>query len=580
MADEFTAAPDTRGSNLYELDKGFQQLLDLYLSASVAAHIKPELNTLGYRVANDLDECAMLANAHPPILHHRDRFGRDHQWIEYHPAYRQLEEAAFGTYGLHAMSHRSGVLDWPGVYPIVAKHAFTYLFNQAEFGLGCPINVTDSTAHLIQRFGSEFLKRQFLPRLLSQDMTELWQGAQFMTERQGGSDVGQITTVARKDDSHWLIHGEKWFCSNADAQLATILARPEGAESGTRGLGLFVVPRTREDGSRNHVRIVRLKDKLGTRSMASGELIFEGAIAYQVGRIEDGFRNMTEMINWSRLSNGVKSAALMRRAVHDANTVAHGRQVFGRKVIEHPLAQSQLVGMTLLAEQALSMWFFAARSVEESEAERLAGKSDYGRVARLATPVLKFRATRDARAVTTEAMEFRGGSGYIEDFVNPRLVRDAMLGSIWEGTSNIIAIDVVRRAILRNQCLDTYRDRLDHLLGEVSALASGYVNDLRRMLDDCCSFAARAADTEDELAYRDATTRLYDTTTAILMAWEGDSLGRTCGDASRALWSKLILERHGRESADRVMHRMGNDFLDALTTSDPQTVSSVNALLT
>jgi acyl-CoA dehydrogenase len=189
--DKSLIAPDTSDWNFFTADHALQDLLALYLVPDLLEHLAPHLTELGRRAAGDLDEAAHLADRHPPILHHRDRFGRDLQWIEYHPAYRRLEEAAFGTFAMHAMSHRAGVLGWPEPFPAVAKHAFTYLFNQAEFGLGCPINVTDSGAHVIRLFADDEVKERFLPNMLTDDVDVLWQGAQFMTEREGGSDVGR-----------------------------------------------------------------------------------------------------------------------------------------------------------------------------------------------------------------------------------------------------------------------------------------------------------------------------------------------------------------------------------------------------
>ena len=183
-------APDTSDWNFFDVDPALQDLLTLYLAPDLLAHLEPHLKRMGGMVAGELDRAAHLADRHPPTLHHRDRFGRDHQSIEYHPAYRELEEAAFGTFAMHAMSHRGDVLGWPSPFPAVAKHAFTYLFNQAEFGLGCPINVTDSAAHVLRLYASDAVKERFLPHMLSDDTTVLWQGAQFMTEREGGSDVG------------------------------------------------------------------------------------------------------------------------------------------------------------------------------------------------------------------------------------------------------------------------------------------------------------------------------------------------------------------------------------------------------
>ena len=353
-------APDTTGMNFYRADPALTDLLRLHLPDALFRHIEPHLDRLGELAGGHLDECARLADRHTPVLHQRDRFGRDFQTIEYHPAYRELEKAAFGEFGIHAMSIRKGIMGWPDKYPVVAKHAFTFLFNQAEFGLGCPINVTDGCAKLLNNFGSEALKAKYLDGLTQTDMGKLTQGGQFMTEKEGGSDVGTLTTTAVQEGDHWRLTGEKWFCSNADAEVVMLLARPDGAGPGTRGVGLFLMPRRLDDGSQNHYRIVRLKDKLGTRSMASGEIKLEGAIAYAVGKLDRGFVQMAEMVNSSRLSNGVKSTALMRRAHHDAMTVARNRVVFGSRIIDLPLARRQLMKIMLATEQALSMSFLTA----------------------------------------------------------------------------------------------------------------------------------------------------------------------------------------------------------------------------
>jgi acyl-CoA dehydrogenase len=436
-------APDTSGMNFYRADPALTDLLRLHLPEPLFRHIEPHLDRLGGLAGGHLDECARLADRHTPVLHQRDRFGRDSQYIEYHPAYRELEKAAFGEFGIHALSIRKGIMGWPDKYPVVAKHAFTFLFNQAEFGLGCPINVTDGCAKLLNNFGSEALKARYLDGLTQTDMSKLTQGGQFMTEKEGGSDVGTLTTTAVPEGDHWRLHGEKWFCSNADAEVVMLLARPEGAGPGTRGVGLFLMPRRLEDGSQNHYRIVRLKDKLGTRSMASGEIKLEGAIAYAVGKLDRGFVQMAEMVNSSRLSNGVKSTALMRRAYHDAMTVARNRVVFGQRIIDLPLARRQLMKIMLPTEQALSMSFLTADALDRAEA----GSQDAAALLRILTPTLKFRATRDARKVCGDALEMRGGIGYIEEFATARLLRDAHLGSIWEGTGNIVAIDALKRAV-------------------------------------------------------------------------------------------------------------------------------------
>src|SRR5690606_31870063 len=232
-----------------------------------------------------------------------------------------------------------------------------------------------------------------------------------------------------------------------DAGIAMLLARPEGAVGGTRGVGRFLMPRHLDDGTVNSYRIVRLNDKLGTRAIASGENKLEGALDYVVGRLHRGFVQMAEMVNWSRLSNGVKSTALMRRALHDALTVAHGRRAFGRRIIELPLARRQLLKLILPLEQALSMCFVTADALDRAE---LGGSQEAAALVRMLTPVLKYRSTRDARKMTGDALEFRGGIGYVEEFACARLLRDAHLGSIWEGTGNIVALDALTRAVGRH----------------------------------------------------------------------------------------------------------------------------------
>ena len=539
-------APDTTGMNFYRADPALTDLLRIHLSDALFRHIEPHLDRLGRLAGGHLDECARLADRHVPVLHQRDRFGRDRQWIEYHPAYRELERAAFGEFGIHAMSIRNGILGWPDKYPVVAKHAFTFLFNQAEFGLGCPINVTDGCAKLLANFGSAALKEKYLDGLTQTDMDRLTQGGQFMTEKEGGSDVGTLTTTAVQEGEHWRLHGEKWFCSNADARIVMLLARPQGAESGTRGVGLFLMPRYLDDGSQNHYRIVRLKDKLGTRSMASGEIKLEGAIAYAVGRLDRGFVQMAEMVNSSRLSNGVKSTALMRRAYHDAMTVATNRVVFGSRIIDLPLGRRQLLKIMVATEQALSMSFLTADALDRAEA----GSQDAAALLRILTPTLKFRATRDARKVCGDALEMRGGIGYIEEFATARLLRDAHLGSIWEGTGNIVALDALKRAVGRHGAESALAADLHARLDDSASVPQAWRDRLRGLVDRAVGFAREvAARPESEAEARRATSLLYHVASAVALAWEGARIHEMRGDARRLLLSRLVLD-HRLASGD------------------------------
>ncbi len=279
-----------------------------------------------------------------------------------------MERIAFSEYGLAAMSHRPGVLDWPDVMPPLVKYALTYLFVQAEFGLCCPLSMTDSLIRTLRKFGSSALIKRYMPALTTQDFDELWRGAMFMTEQGTGSDVSATSVRAEpRADGSYRLHGDKWFCSNPDADLAMVLARIDGAPSGMSGISLFLLPRRYESGIDNRYRIIRLKEKLGTRSMASGEIRFEGATAYLIGQPGRGFNMMADIINNSRLSNGMRAAGLMRRATTDVLFVARHRQAFGKRLIDLPLMQRQLVKLLMPTEQARTMVLQTAEALRRAE---------------------------------------------------------------------------------------------------------------------------------------------------------------------------------------------------------------------
>jgi alkylation response protein AidB-like acyl-CoA dehydrogenase len=400
----------------------------------------------------------------------------------------------------------------------------------------CPISVTDTSIHMIRKFASAELKDYLLPKMLSADPAVQWKGTQFMTERSGGSDVGAIETTARCEDGVWRLYGDKWFCSHADADVALLLARPEGAASGTRGLALFALPRRLKDGRRNAYRIARLKDKLGTRSMASGEILLEGAVAYLVGDAERGLKQMMEQVNLSRLSHGVRAAAMMRRCVNEAMVCARSRTAFGKTIIDYPLLRRQLLKIALPSEQALSMFLFAASAMDRANA----GSKEAESALRILTPLLKFRACRDNIPVATGAMEVRGGNGYIEEWVNARLIRDAHIGVLWEGTSNINALDIVTRAVGKSRAHRSLGTALTKLLDNATSVPAVFRDRLRAALDRALALVERvAAEPALEASARQAASSLYHVTSAILMMWEASRPG---SDAHRALFARLVLE--------------------------------------
>ena len=507
------AIPDSRGINLYRTDRDAAALFAHYLPKRLFAHLDPTFDRLGALAGGHLDELAGTADRNPPVLSVRRRTGEDCNVVEKHPAYVEMERLAFSELGLAAVSHR-GVLGWSEPMPPAAKYALTYLFVQAEFGLMCPVSMTDSLTRTLKRYGEPSLVARFIERLTSLDFDTLAQGAMFMTEQGAGWDVSATATQATAQaDGTWKLTGDKWFCSNADADLAMVLARSENA-AGLKGISLFLLPRTKADGAPNDYRILRLKDKLGTRSMASGEIRLEGAEAYLVGERGRGFHQMADMVNNSRLSNGVRASALMRRAVTEALFIARRRQAFGKRLIEMPLMRRQLSKMLVWAEQARTMMFLTAAALDRANA----GDAEGAKLTRIMTPLIKFRACRDARKVTGDAMEVRGGCGYIEEWPDARLLRDAHLGSIWEGTSNIVALDV-SRAISREGALPALKAANLARLGE-AGLDDATRSQFSGALDRACAFAEDVAASRTEALARESASALYHITSAIGLAHE------------------------------------------------------------
>ncbi|WP_327181475.1 acyl-CoA dehydrogenase family protein [Streptomyces sp. NBC_01334] len=457
--------------NYAEQDPALRPLLDRFLAPDDRARIEPLLVELGALAAGEIDRQARLADANPPRLRPYTPDGQRIDVIDFHPAHDRLAEIAYERFGLAAMSHRPGVHGWPTKTPHTVKYALSYLYVQAEFGMACPLSMTDSAARVLRLFDPERYAAE-ITALTSTDPERRSTGAMFMTERQGGTDVGLTSTVATDCGTHWTLNGRKWFASNPGADVILTLACVPGQGEGTRGLGMFLVPRLRPDGSRNAIRIDRLKDKLGSRSIPSGEVTLEDAYATPVGELTHGFAQMAEMLNVSRLSNAMRATALMRRAVREAVDHTRRREVFGRPLFEQPLMRAVLLPLLLDAEAALGLVLEAAARLDAADAGDCVARE----LVRILTPLAKYTLCRRARSVTGETMEVRGGNGYIEDWVDPRLLRDAHLGSIWEGSSNVIALDVLRcmrRADAHHALADTYGTRLGDLWHSLRAKGDG-----------------------------------------------------------------------------------------------------------
>ncbi|MFP5406369.1 MAG: acyl-CoA dehydrogenase family protein, partial [Gammaproteobacteria bacterium] len=336
------------------------------------------------------------------------------------------------------------------------------------------------------------------------------------------------------------------------------------------GLSCFLVPRWLPDGERNAgFQVMRLKDKLGTRSMASGEVRLEGATAWLVGDPGAGFKQMADMVNNSRLSNAVRAAGMMRRAVSEALFISRNREAFGRKLIDLPLMQRQLAKMMVWTEQARSAVFQAADALRRADA----GDDEGRRLLRVLTPLLKFRACRDARKVCGDALEMRGGIGYIEEFATARLLRDSHLGSIWEGTSNIVALDVLR-SVRKEDTLAVLDRHLARQLSEAQlpvALEAGFRGAWQRAR----SLAATAAEPGNESLARQAASALYHVVSATAMAWEA----RRADAGRRLLLAQLVLRHRVLPGDPLAAARDDAGWLPQLLSEEAIAIDAVPALI-
>ncbi|MBI3952034.1 MAG: acyl-CoA dehydrogenase family protein [Acidobacteria bacterium] len=531
--------PTSLKPNFYTADYRFQARLRRLLPADVFEWAEPKLIELGDLAANFFDPRAAIADRYGPILRCYDREGNRIDEVQYHPAYLEMARAAYG-FGLVSLKYDAALAQRFGSVPYAVIFGLGYLLAQAEAGLFCPVCMTDGAARVLVKFADPKLQAEWLPRLTTRDFDLLAQGAMFLTEKQGGSDVGTNTTRAIQEGDHWRLYGDKWFCSNVDAEAVLALARPDGAPGGTKGLGLFLVSKTLPDGRPNHYRINRLKDKLGVRSMATGEVTFEGAEACVVGDVRKGFAYMTEMINLSRLYNSVAAVSSMRRAVYEAVKHAQTRPAFGSSIVNFPLMQRVLADLIVEHEAAMALVFEAIHQLDLIDSGT--GGEDAVRQHRLLLPLAKYYTGRLAVWAASEAMEVLGGNGYIEEFVTARLLRDAQVLPIWEGTTNILVLDA-QRAMIKEEA---HTSLIHANTRRLESLHEPALQDLRAAIENRFSalvpklLSVQRGEAEAIFSAKEATDELVRLTQASLLLSEAQH------DKGLLPLARYFIEKHRR----------------------------------
>lgn len=498
-------------ANTYTADPALTSLLGAWLPPETLAWAEPQLSELGRLAAGDLPALGDACERQPAWLRPIDPWGERVDEVVYPEAWRRLGAVAAG-FGLVGLPYEEEARRVAGPDVRVVHAALCYLFQPQTATYLCPVSMTDAAARVLADHGPDSLRREVLPHLVSRDPGLAWTAGQWMTEHQGGSDVGANTVEARRDGAAWRLHGRKFFCSNVGGEAVLALARPEGGAPGTRGLGLFLVPRLVPGGARNRYRIDRLKDKLGTRAMATGEVTLEGAHAEQVGELERGFAQMTSMLNVTRLHNAVASAATIRRGLQLARGYAACRTAFGRPLDRLPLQRQMLVQLAVQAEAALVLTMRMAALLGRIECG--GARVDESVVLRLGTSLTKLYTARQAVAASSEVVECFGGAGYMEDTGIARLLRDAQVLPIWEGTTNVLSLDALR-TIARPGTADAF-------VAELERLGSP-----RR--DEVAGLLAAAAGREPDVAQRSARRLAF----AMAEAWISGLLAEAAGRGPR-----------------------------------------------
>jgi putative acyl-CoA dehydrogenase len=430
------------------------------------------------------------ANANPPVLRTHDRFGNRVDEVDFHPAWHRLMEVAIG-HGLHAMPWRE-----PRAGAHAARAAAFYLWSQVEGGHGCPVSMTYAAVPALRT--QPELAVEWEPRITSLDYDPglrpppVKRGAlvgMAMTEKQGGSDVRANTTRADPlgPGGEYLLTGHKWFCSAPTCDVFLVLAQAPA------GLSCFLVPRVMADGSRNGFHIQRLKDKLGNRSNASGEIELDRAWGVMVGEEGRGVPTIIEMVNHTRLDCVIGSASLMRQAVAQATHHCAHRRAFGGLLSEQALMVNVLADLAVESEASTVLMMRLAGAVDRSS------DVEEARFRRLALAVGKYWVCKRAVALTAEALECHGGNGYVEESILPRLYREAPLNSIWEGSGNVNALDVLRAMAREPDSLGAFLTEVDQARG-ADARLDGAVDHLRRELNETADAEARARHLVERMA--------------------------------------------------------------------------------
>ena len=437
MSEFKQSAPSLK--NQYDDDRVLRSYLARVLPPEVLRDVEESLSEMGRLAGGELYDLQLADRLNEPTLTPWDAWGNRIDKIELTPLWHRAERIA-AEHGVVATAYEQK----HGSLSRVHQCALAYLFTPSTDIYSCPLAMTDGAARTLLNSGNQTLIDRAVPHLVTRDPKEFWTAGQWMTELTGGSDVGLSETIAKQEEGSntYRLYGRKWFTSAIASQVALTLARPEGNPAGGRGLALFYLETRDEHGRPRNIQINRLKDKLGTRKVPTAELTLDGTPAQLVKGDANGVRDIAPLLNITRLWNGISAVALMRRGLALSFDYASKRTAFGAQLSEKPLHIDTLATLQAEFEGAFQLAFYVAELTGKSEMRELS--DDDALLLRLLTPIMKLTTGKQAVMVASEVLESFGGAGYVEDTGLPVLLRDSQVLPIWEGTTNVLALDTLR----------------------------------------------------------------------------------------------------------------------------------------
>lgn len=451
--------------NQYTTDKLLKSYIETNIPPDISEEIENDLINLGERVVTDILEISKEAEANPPVHIPYNPWGKRIDQIKVSEAWKTLDKIS-AEEGMIAIGYERKYGEFSRIY----QFAKLYLFNPSSAIYTCPLAMTDGAAKLIEVYGDDKLKKEVYNHLISNSPETFWTSGQWMTERTGGSDVGKTETIARLENGEYRLYGTKWFTSATTSQVAFTLARIEKDSQvieGSKGLSIFYIKLHDDNGNLNNILIHRLKDKLGTKSLPTAELTLQGTKAELVGDIGDGVKKISTLFNVTRIYNATTSVAFMRRAIALSRDYAKKRHAFGKTLDKQSLHIKTIADMEVEFQAAFHAVFYTVSLLGKEENNKASEKDKT--VLRLLTPLIKLYTAKQSIKVISEVLESFGGAGYVEDTGLPKMLRDAQVLSIWEGTTNVLSLDVLRAIAKENAFIpfaENIQKRMENIADE------------------------------------------------------------------------------------------------------------------